>query len=100
MSFYEKRKNCGRRDNITSTAVVSYSTVSQWKSFLFLINGTTTKAVHFDIWFDSFESECEGLWTKHISNGMGLMSMLFIYSLQHVLINQRCCKYKWIRIHS
>ena len=30
----------------------------------------------------------------HISNGLSLMSMLYTYSLQSVLINQRCSEYK------
>ena len=36
----------------------------------------------------------------HISNGMSLMSMLYTYSLQPVLINQRCWEYEWIRVYA
>ena len=39
------------------------------------------------------ESKLAGLWFKNILNGMRLMSTLYAYSLQPVLINQRCSKY-------
>ena len=35
---------------------------------------------------------------NHISIGMSLMSTFKAYSLQPVLINQRCSEYEWIRV--
>ena len=37
-------------------------------------------------------------WIKHIANGMGLMWMLYTYSLQPALINRRYSEYEWIRV--
>ena len=81
-------------------------------SFSFFVNAATTKTVNIDEWFESLESILSiiniflnlwiwmrrGVWIKHSSNAMSLMSMLHSNSLQSVLINQCWTEYKWIRV--
>ena len=77
----------------------------------FVVNPTTTKNVNFYEWFESlesfmsiirffkiYESKWVGVWIKHISNVISLMSTLYLYSLQPVLINKCCSEYKWIKV--
>ena len=47
--------------------------------------------------FSYYGCKWVSLWVKHISNGMGLTTALYLYSLQPMLINQRCNEYEWIR---
>ena len=50
------------------------------------------------VFFEINESEWVGAWVKHISNVMSLMSTLYSYTLQLVLINKCCIEYEWIRV--
>ena len=78
----------------------------------FFVNATATTTVNFDKCFESFESfasiisiffliyasEWEGIWIKYVLISMSLMSTLYSYSLQSVLINQCWTEYEWIRV--